>query len=153
MRGQPADHTLQPTALVHEAYLRLVHNHQASAADRPHFLALAARAMRSILVDYARRRKAKKRGDRRTRVSLDIIVPAFESRALDLLMLDEALDRLAAQDERQSRIVELRFFGGLDVAETSQVLGVPKRTVERDWRYARAQLYRSLGQNGAKSGE
>jgi RNA polymerase sigma factor (TIGR02999 family) len=137
-------HTLQTTALVHEAYLRLVDRDQAEVADRAHFMALAARAMRRILVDHARGRKTAKRGGDRQRVPLDDAVALFESHSADLLELDEALAQLGADNPQQARIVELRFFGGLTTAESAEVLGVSIRTIEREWRYARVKLHRAL---------
>jgi RNA polymerase sigma-70 factor (ECF subfamily) len=140
LRAQRVGHTLQPTALVHEAYLRLVNQERAGPTDRTHFIGLAAHAMRSILVDHARGREAAKRGGGRQRIPLDDAVALFESRITDLLGLDEALERLAQIDEQQCRMVELRFFGGLTTAETAEALGVSTRTVEREWRMAKAWL-------------
>lgn len=134
------DHTLQPTALVHEAYMRLVGQREVGWEDRTHFFAAAATVMRRVLVDHARAKKAIKRGGDRKRTSLDEAVTRFEDRAYDLLGLNEALDRLAAVDKRKARIVELRFFGGLTVAETSTVLGTTTRTIEREWTLAKAWL-------------
>ena len=144
LRGQRLGHTLQTTALVHEAYLRLVDQTRAEPVDRVHFVALAARAMRSILVDYARAQKTAKRGGTRQRIPLDDTVALFESRSCDLLSLDDALSRLAAQNERQARIIEMRFFGGLTTAEAARILGLSTRAVEQDWRYARVILKRAL---------
>ena len=144
LRGQRPGHTLQPTALVHEAYLRLIRQKDAGPADRSHFVGLAARAMRSILVDHARARMTAKRGGGQQRVPLDDAVSLFESRSADLLTVDEALKQLAEFDERQSRIVELRFFGGLTTDEAADVLGTSTRTVEREWRMARAWLRRQV---------
>ena len=139
-RGQRADQTLQPTALVHEAFLRLIDHDKASVRDRAHFLALAARAMRQILTDHARRRRAQKRGGGWGRASrIDAPTPS-EGESLDLLLLDEVLERLQQVDPRQHRIVELRFFAGLDMDEVAQVLELSKPTVEREWRAARAWL-------------
>jgi RNA polymerase sigma-70 factor (ECF subfamily) len=132
------DSTLQPTALVHEAFLRLV-KPGAEIKDRGHFFAVAATAMRQILTDRARRRRAQKRGGPdRERVTLSGI-PAFES-PIDLVVLDDLLGRLAALDERQARLVELRFFAGLTEDEAAEALGVSLRTVQKDWRKARAWL-------------
>lgn len=142
--------TLPPTALVHEAWLKLVDRPEALAlADRRHFLAIAARLMRDVLVDHLRARGAAKRGGGLERVTLDDVASVFEQRSLDLLALDEALGRLAAEDPQLARIVELRFFGGLTIAETAQELGVSTPTVERGWRLARAWLLEALG--GAES--
>lgn len=134
-----ADRTLQPTAVVHEAYLKLAATDPEAWADREHFLAVAARAMRQILVDAARRRLADKRGGDRSRVTLTGL-PEAGPDGLDTLSLDEALTRLGALDPRQARVVELRFFGGLTVPEVAQVLDQSTATVERDWRRARAWL-------------
>ncbi len=144
-------HTLSTTALVHEAYLRLVSQTDAQWADRSHFLAAAAQAMRRILVDHARRHQALRRGaGRRSTVSLDSLSQAdmacigVDERADMLVALDAALERLAAINERQAKVVECRFFGGLTEAETAQVLGVTSRTITRDWFMARGWLYREL---------
>ncbi len=139
-RGQRADQTLQPTALVHEAYLRLIGRDGVGVRDRAHFLALAATAMRQILTDHARRRRAQKRGGGWGRASqIDQPTPS-EGEPLDLLILDEVLDQLQRVDPRQHRIVELRFFAGLDMDEVAHVLDLSKPTVEREWRAARAWL-------------
>jgi RNA polymerase sigma factor (TIGR02999 family) len=139
-------HTLRTTDLVHEAYFKLVDQARASWTDRAQFFAVAARVMRRILVDYARRHRALRRGGGRERVSLEDIGGALTASqpADELLSLDEALDRLEAVDERLSRVVECRFFGGLTEAETAEALGVNARTVTRDWVRARAWLYREL---------
>ncbi len=144
LRRQRPGHTLQPTALVHEAYLRLINQSQAVAADRSHFVGLAARAMRSILVDHARGRKAAKRGGGQRRIPLDDAVALFESRAIDLLALDEALGQLAQEDQQPVRIVELRFFGGLTNEEVADLLGLSLRMIEREWRAAKAWLRQRL---------
>jgi RNA polymerase sigma factor (TIGR02999 family) len=143
LRGQRKGHTLEPTALVHEAYLKLV-DQTAPWEGRSHFFGVAAKAMRSILVDHARARKAEKRGGARERVPLDAAVVWFEERSLDLLALDEALERLAALDPAAARLVELRFFAGLTIEETARTLGVSTATVERDWALTRAWLHREL---------
>ena len=143
MRGQPADHTLQATALVNEAYLRLVDVQQMNWQNRAHFLAMAARLMRRILVDSARARDAQKRGGDAVRVTLSDDLPVGE-KALDLLRLDDALCALADVDKRHSLVVELRFFGGLTVDETAAVLGISPETVNRDWKIARAWLIREM---------
>ena len=144
MRSERRDHTLQPTALVHEAYLRLIDQRNLPGESRAHFFAVAANVMRRILIDHARAHRANKRGGRDVKVSLDD-APAI---ALDdpqyLLDMDQALDRLAALDPRQAKIVELRFFGGLSVEEAADILGVARRTVNRDWRIARGWLRRQL---------
>lgn len=141
LRDQPAGHTLQPTALVNEAWLRLADR---PFSDRRHFVAVAARAMRQILVDHARRRGAmKRRGDRERLTVCDPAAPDGPA-PLDVVALDAALHALAAIDDRQARVVELRFFGGLNVEETADAIGVSPRTVEMDWRLARAWLSREL---------
>jgi RNA polymerase sigma factor (TIGR02999 family) len=139
-----ASHTLSTTALVHEAYVRLVDQERATWYDRAHFLALAATAMRRILVDYARRQKRLKRGGERRPVTLDDAMLVADQRADTLLALDEALSGLGALNERLSRVVECRFFAGLTTEETAAALQVTTRTVERDWQKARAWLYIQL---------
>jgi RNA polymerase sigma factor (TIGR02999 family) len=143
LRREAADHSLSPTALVHEAYLRLVDQQRVKWQNRAHFFAIAARLMRRILVDHARARGAGKRGAG-LRVSLAGLEPGTPPRDLDVLALDAALDRLAAIDPRQGQLVELRFFGGLDIEETAAVLGVSPVTVKRDWALSRAWLFREL---------
>ncbi len=140
--------TLQPTALVHEAWLRLAHAEGGEFDDRTHFLAVAARAMRSVLIDHARKRKTDKRGGDRERVTLDQVIVPFEESAGDLLALDDAMEELAASEARLARIVELRFFGGLSNDEIAHHLGLSTRSVERGWRTARAWLRRRLGAGG-----
>jgi RNA polymerase sigma factor (TIGR02999 family) len=137
-------HTLNTTALVHEAYLKLVDQDRASWNDRAHFLAVAATAMRRILVDHARRQKRQKRGGGRRAVTLDEARVAAGQQAEDLLALDQALSELAIVSERLSRVVECRYFAGLTIDETAAVLGVTGRTVDRDWQKARAWLYARL---------
>lgn len=149
-RRQRSDHTLQPTALVHEAFLRLVDQTHAQWNDRAHFFAVAAQAMRQILINHALARAAAKRGGGRARIALaEDLAPAAEHE-FDALALDEALKQLAELDERKARIVELRFFGGLSVEEVAEVLGVSKTTVESDWRMARAWLSRALSVEEAR---
>lgn len=148
MRRESADHTLQTTALVHEAYLRLIDQRRVEWRNRAHFFGVAAQLMRRILVDHARRRGAGKRGSGQRPVSLDDVhsvrgAPSEASR-LDVLVFDEALDRLAALDESQARIVELRYFGGLNIEETAEALDVSPATVKREWAIARAWLRREL---------
>jgi RNA polymerase sigma factor (TIGR02999 family) len=138
------EQTLGTTALVHEAYLKLFDHTRLTLNDRKHFYALAARAMRQILIDHARRRGAAKRGGNLRRLDLDDATIAVDDRAAELLALDDALQRLSKLDERMGQVVELRFFGGLSVDETADVLGVDSRTVKRDWRKARAVLYQEL---------
>ena len=143
-----SDHTLGTTALVHEAYLKLVDQSRAQWADRSQFFAIAARAMRRILVDYARQHLAGKRGGRRERVTLDEEMLSLDDRADLLLAVDEALDRLRDLDERATRVVECRFFGGFTEEETAAALGVTERTVRRDWVRAKAWLYEVLRESG-----
>lgn len=144
LRRERPGHTLQPTALVHEAFLRLADVPQHRWRDRQHFVAVAARAMRRVLVDHARGRQALKRGvDLRIPID-DIDVASAPPGGIDLVALDEALATLASLDPRQARIVELRFFGGLTVEETALVIGASERTVKRDWQMARAWLRREL---------
>jgi len=147
------DHTLQPTALVHEAYLRLVDQERVAWRGRTHFLAVGAQAMRRLLVDHARGRKRIKRGGHWRRVTLDDRAELLAGRAVgpaDILALEAALEKLADLDPTQVRVVELRFFGGLKVGEVAEILGVSKRTVEGHWTHARAWLRRELsGASGA----
>jgi RNA polymerase sigma factor (TIGR02999 family) len=143
LRGERSDHTLQSTALVHEAFLRLVKPGSVRLESRRHFFALASQLMREILVDHARNRKAAKR-DGGERLTLDDAAELSGSRGVDLLALDDALNELAKMNPRQSRIVELKFFGGLSIEEASEILGVSSATVERDWAVARAWLYREI---------
>jgi len=142
--ASPRDQTLRTTALVHEAFVKLAGHSELSLQDRGHFLALAARAMRQILVDHARRRTAGKRGGPRPTALLDAAEVPVAARAGELVALDTALARLEEVDEGLARVVELRFFGGLSVEEAAEVLGVSATTVKRDWRRARAFLYREL---------
>lgn len=143
LRRERPDHTLQTTALVNEAYLRLIDQGAAEVEDRCHFVALASHLMRQILVDHARARLAKKR-DGGCRVTLAEDVPAAAPGEIDVLAVDDALDRLAVLDAQQARVVELRYFGGLSIRETSEVLGVSEATVKRDWATARAWLHREI---------
>jgi len=145
LRRERRDHTLQPTALVHETYLRLVEQRAADWRNRTQFFAVAARAMRRILVDHARRHGARKRGGSWDRISLDESRRAWPGeRSVDVLALEEALDELATLDAPKVRLVELRFFAGLNLEETAAVLGVSESTVTREWRLARAWLFRRL---------
>ena len=154
LRRERKDHTLQPTALVHEAYLKLVGQTGVDWQGRAHFLAIAAQAMREILVDHARRHHAAKRGGNRHRIALDEnLVVATQStgcpgREVDLLALEEALTKLAKLDPCQAKMIELRFFGGLDIAQVAKVMGMSKRSVEREWTMVRAWLRRELGGSG-----
>ena len=153
LQQQRPNHTLQTTALVHEAYLRLAGEKSLQVKDRGHFLGIAAQLMRWILVDYERRRQAAKRGARATHVTLDDGIAADRSagREVDLLALDEALCRLAKLDRQQSQIVELRYFGGLTIEDTSEFLGVSPATVKRSWSSARAWLSRELNRREAQA--
>jgi RNA polymerase sigma factor (TIGR02999 family) len=141
-----ADHTLSTTALVHEAYLKLVDQTRAQWVDRAHFFAVAARAMRRILVDYARQHRALKRGGERARVSMEDATSVADQRADTLLALDDALTRLAALDHRLSQVVECRFFGGLTEEETAEALAITPRTVRRDWVKAKGWLHQALAE-------
>jgi RNA polymerase sigma factor (TIGR02999 family) len=145
LRRERPDHTLSPTALVHELYLRLVDQDRATWQNRAQFFGVAAQLMRRILVDHARSRLAQKRGGSRMFISLDAAVDSpADARVADVLALHEALDRLAARDPEQERLVELRFFAGLTVEETAHVLGRSPRTVKREWQLAKAWLFREL---------
>ena len=147
-----SDHTLTTTALVHEAYLKLVDQSRARWSERSQFFAIAARAMRRILVDYARQHLADKRGGRRERVVLDGEILSLDQRADALLAVDEALERLRVVDERASRVVECRFFGGYNDVETAEALGITDRTVRRDWLRAKSWLYEALREEGSDPG-
>ena len=148
MRRERPDHTLQPTALVNEAYLRLVGGAEVVWQDRAHFLRAASQTMRRVLVDHARARHAAKRGAG-LRVTLDeSLLASDDDGTLDLLVLDDALTRLAAAEPRWAQVVELRCFAGLNIAETAHLLGVSTTTVIRDWRFARAWLAKALGPEG-----
>ncbi|MEO8433716.1 MAG: sigma-70 family RNA polymerase sigma factor [Pyrinomonadaceae bacterium] len=144
MRRENPGHTLQTTALVNEAYLKLIDQKNVHWKNRAHFFALAAQLMRRILVDHARRRQYAKRGGGAHKVSLDDAMLVSPKRGGDLIALDEALDRLAAIDPRKGKIVELRFFGGLSVDETAEALQISSVTVMREWSMAKAWLYNSL---------
>jgi RNA polymerase sigma factor (TIGR02999 family) len=148
LRRERRGHTLRPTALVHEAYLRLMGQERARWEGRTHFFAMASEVMRRVLVDHARARKSAKRGGTAVRVALEEDVAAAEPREVDLITLDAALDELAALDARQSRVVELRFFGGLDMGEIAELLDISRATVDRDWRFARTWLYRRVAAPG-----
>lgn len=145
LRGERVGHTLQPTALVHEVYLRLVDQRHVDWRDRAHFFGVAAQVMRRILVDHARRHRASKRGDGLPSVSLDQAREAIAPAAIPVLALDDALDRLADFDHDLARIVELRAFGGLTIEEAACVLNVSATTAKREWRTAKAWLTRELG--------
>jgi RNA polymerase sigma factor (TIGR02999 family) len=150
LRRERPGHTLATTGLVHEAYFKLVGHTAIASRDRAHFYALSCRAMRQVLVEYARKRNAKMRAPSKNAVPLDEAVHAARAGPRDLLALDEALTRLVEFNERLGRVVELRFFGGLTTDETAGVLGVNPRTVERDWSRARAYLYRMLAPEKAE---
>jgi len=149
LRGEDSGHSLQPTALVHEAYLRLIDQTKVEWQNRAHFFGVAAQMMRRILIDHAKAKHRVKRGGTAVKVMLDENANFTHERASELLALDDALQRLARMDERKSRIVELRYFGGLTVEETAQVLGISDKTVMRDWNLAKAWLYRELTNNAA----
>ena len=155
LRRQSASHTLQPTALVHEAFLKLVDQTSVEWNGRAHFFAVAAKAMRQVLVDHARAKGADKRGGGWDRVTLDqgmMSGPAGAASEVDILALNEVLDQLAQLDPRQAQVVELRFFGGLTVEEVTAVLGIGKTTVEDEWRMARAWLSKKLGASASPKG-
>ncbi len=157
MRRERQDHTLQATALVHEAFLKLVEQRSVNWQSRAHFFGVAAQLMRRILIDHARGHLRQKRGGEHRKVSLDEAFIFSEQQSAELLAVDESLSRLAKLDERQGRIVELRFFGGLSVEEAAEVLGVSPKTVKRDWSIAKAWLYADLkerhGINAGAMGE
>jgi RNA polymerase sigma factor (TIGR02999 family) len=144
MRGERDNHTLQTTALVNEAFIRLVDLRRIRWQDRAHFLALSARLMRRILVDHARSRKTQKRGDGLVNVAVDDSVLLSKERGADLVALDDALETLARMDPRKGQVVELRFFGGLSVDETAEALHISPETVLRDWRLAKVWLLREV---------
>jgi len=144
MARQSPDHTLQATALVSEAWLRLAGNANGSFVNRRHFFDVAAKAMRSVLVDHARRRNSQKRGEGVRPAPLQEVVDLYSERAFDLVELDDALDRLASEEERLARVVELRFFAGLTIAQTAEVLDQGHATIERDWHLARTWLRNEL---------
>jgi RNA polymerase sigma factor (TIGR02999 family) len=144
LRRERPGHTLQTTALIHEAYLRLVEQRQVRWQNRAHFFAIASQLMRRILVDHARQRDAAKRGGPDLRLTLDEAMAVSDGRDVNLLVLDEALTRLAEIDSRQSRVVELRYFSGLSIEETAEVLDVSPATVKLDWSMAKAWLRREM---------
>ena len=149
MGRERSEHTLQSTALVHEAYERLINLKDVSWQNRAHFFAVSAQLMRRILVDYARSRRFDKRGGQWRQVPLNEAVAVFPDRQTDIVELDDALCALAAIDPRKSRVVELRFFGGLSIKETAEVLSVSQETVVRDWRLAKVWLLRQLSKENA----
>jgi RNA polymerase sigma-70 factor, ECF subfamily len=144
MRRENPGHTLQTSALVNEAYLRLIDQQHVRWQNRAHFFGIAAQLMRRILIDHARSHQYAKRGGGALKVSLDEAAAATEERAAELLAVDEALEKLTALDVRKGRIVELRFFGGLSLEETAEVMGISSPTVQREWRAAKAWLHRML---------
>jgi RNA polymerase sigma factor (TIGR02999 family) len=144
LRRERAGHTLQTTALIHEAYVRLVDQRNVQWQNRAHFFGIAAQMMRRILVDHARTKKRAKRGGSDVKISLADATILVKEQDLDVVALDEALTRLAEIDEQQSRVVELRFFSGLTVEETAEVMGISPATVKRDWSMAKAWLHREL---------
>jgi RNA polymerase sigma factor (TIGR02999 family) len=152
LKQERPGHTLQSTALVHEAYLKLIGQHDMRWQNRAQFLGIAAKLIRRILVDYARNRYAQKRGAAAPKLSLDEALAAPAGRDLDLVGLDDALKDLAKFDERQSRIVELRFFGGLSVEETAHVLQISPATVKREWTAAKAWLFREMTRHSTYAG-
>jgi RNA polymerase sigma factor (TIGR02999 family) len=144
LQAERADHTLQATALVHEAYIRLVDWENVTWQNRAHFFALAAQVMRNVLVDHARERHAQKRGGRLTKLSLEEAISFPQQKEVDLIALDDALKELAEFDQTQSRIVELRFFGGLTIEETAEALRISPATVKREWTLAKAWLHKTI---------
>ena len=153
MSREKPNHALQTTALVNEVYLRLVDVTQVSWQDRAHFFAIAARMMRRVLTDFARSRNYQKRGGAALHVSFDEALAVSQAKDPEIVAVDEALSALAAVDARKSQVVELRFFGGLSVEETAEVLKVSPETVKRDWRFAKAWLHRALsGENTDEAG-
>lgn len=146
LRRERSNHTLQSTALVHEAFMRMVHQQDVQWKNRAHFFAIAAQMIRRILVDYARSQHAEKRGSGAVKLALDeaMAVPQSPATDVDLLGLNDALDRLAEMDERQSRIVELRFFAGLSIEETAEVMSLSPASIKREWSTARAWLFREM---------
>ncbi len=150
LRRERPDHTLESAALVHEAYLRLVRQEPFQWQNRAHFFGVAAQLMRHILVDHARNRLAAKRGAGAPRLTLDPKIALPQDREVDLVALDDALKRLASLDSQQSRMIELRFFGGLSIQDTSVVLGISPATVKREWITARAWLQREMKKDSSK---
>ena len=150
MAGERPGHVLQTTALIHETYLRLVGVQKVSWQDRAHFIAMCAQLMRRILTDFARSRRYQKRSGKVTRMSFDEALLVSPQKDTDLAALDEAMNKLASMDERKSLVVEMRFFGGLDVKETAEVLKVSTDTVMRDWKMAKVWLLRELSGDGSR---
>jgi RNA polymerase sigma-70 factor, ECF subfamily len=153
MRRERPDHTLQATALVHEAYMKMVEQRPADLQNRAHFFGVAAQVMRHILIDHARGHRREKRGGAKELVPLDDALVFSEGKSEELLALDEALQRLAKLDPRQAKVIEMRFFGGLTVEETAEALGISTITVKRDWSLGRAWLYGDLEPQGHHAGD
>lgn len=149
LNNERSDHTLQGTALVHEAYVRLAHQDLPQWQNRAHFFAVAAQLMRQILVDYARSHRASKRGGDVYKLALEDAEEQAQAAGLDIVALDDALKTLSVMDAQQSKVVELKFFGGLSIEDTAEVLGISPSTVKRDWVTARAWLYRELDRSAA----
>jgi RNA polymerase sigma factor (TIGR02999 family) len=149
LRRERRDHTLQSTALVHEAFMRLVNQQEVKWQSRAHFFAIAAQMIRRILVDYARSQHAEKRGSGAVRLELDAALAIPLKTDVDLVLLNDALDRLAQLDPRQSRLVELRFFAGLSIEETAEVMQLSPATIKREWNSARAWLFREISRNSS----
>lgn len=150
LRQENPGHTLQPTALVHEAWLRLIDQTRVNWRNRAQFFGVAAQLMRRILVDHAKTKHREKRGGDAVKLSLDDAINLSSERAAELLALDDGLDELTRVDERKSRVVELRYFGGFSVEETAQILGVSPETVMRDWKLAKAWLYQQIRREAAR---
>lgn len=144
LQNERGDHTLQPTALVHEAYLRLIEQHSTNWQNRAHFFGLAAEMMRRILVNHAVKRNAEKRFGNQTKLALDDAISLIAAREIDLILLDDVLNKLAEFDAQQAKIIELRFFAGLKIEEVAEVLGVSESTIKREWRIAKAWLHDRL---------
>jgi RNA polymerase sigma factor (TIGR02999 family) len=153
MAGERRGHVLQTTALVNEAYLRLVDVRRVQWRDRAHFLAMTARLMRRVLVDFARAQKNQKRGGARQRITLDPELAVRCETPEDVIAVDTALDALTGEHQRKGQVVELRFFGGLSVEETAEALGISQETVQRDWRFAKSWLLRELSRDAPQSAE
>ncbi|MEC9373295.1 MAG: ECF-type sigma factor [Planctomycetota bacterium] len=151
MQGERHDHTLQPTALVHEVYIKLIDQRSTDWKDRIHFFAVASRIIRRNLVDHARQRRAAKRGGGMDQVPLDFAEVAVGIPGVDVATLDEAMEELAAIDARQAKVVELRFFGGLTIEEIAELLQIGKRSVDRDWQCAKAWLYFRLSEDAQEA--
>lgn len=145
LRGEYRNHTFQTTELVHEAYLKLIGSENISWQSRAHFFGIAAQSMRQILVDYARKKKAKKRGEGKPNIPLDSALEISNQSDEQIIALDDALKKLESVEERSGKIVELRFFSGLTIEETAEVLSISPATAKRDWNFAKAWLYREIG--------